>query len=359
MTLAGLRAAFDRQASSCADLGSGFMAQLCALLAERLAPGHAIADRLIAWPGDLSSGGASVPLRLAGALHALRLSGHAGLSAVYPPAVVDDDTLWNGIDPVLRDEVAFIDGFLDSAPQTNEVRRAAVLIALGHWLAARHGRGLRLSELGASAGLNLMWDSFVLRIGEAAFGPADSSVALFPDWRGDLPPQAAVTVAARRGVDLNPLSPDPLSSGADALRLQAYLWPDQPERLALTRAAVALARAPVDRGDAADWLPGRLAHVPGQLHLVYTTIAWQYFPPDRQARARDLIVAAGRAATARHPLAWFAMEADGAGPGAALTLRLWPGDLTLAMGRADFHGRWVDWRAPAPDIGFSHTKETA
>jgi hypothetical protein len=29
--------------------------------------------------------------------------------------------------------------------------------------------------------------------------------------------------------------------------------------------------------------------------------------------------------------------------GAALTLRLWPGDIRLALGRADFHGRWVQW----------------
>jgi hypothetical protein len=29
-----------------------------------------------------------------------------------------------------------------------------------------------------------------------------------------------------------------------------------------------------------------------------------------------------------------------------VTLRLWPGDKTLDLGRADFHGRWVDWRAP-------------
>ena len=36
-------------------------------------------------------------------------------------------------------------------------------------------------------------------------------------------------------------------------------------------------------------------------------------------------------------------EADGETPGAGLTLRLWPGDLRLVLGRACFHGRWVDW----------------
>jgi hypothetical protein len=38
------------------------------------------------------------------------------------------------------------------------------------------------------------------------------------------------------------------------------------------------------------------------------------------------------------------MEADDDGPGVGLTLRLWPGDRRLSLGRADFHGRWVDWR---------------
>ena len=40
------------------------------------------------------------------------------------------------------------------------------------------------------------------------------------------------------------------------------------------------------------------------------------------------------------------MEADGLSPGAALTLTLWPGGETIPLGRADFHGRWVDWTAP-------------
>jgi hypothetical protein len=37
------------------------------------------------------------------------------------------------------------------------------------------------------------------------------------------------------------------------------------------------------------------------------------------------------------------MANDGRPPGAALTLRLWPGDQRFALGRFDFHGRWLDW----------------
>ena len=111
----------------------------------------------------------------------------------------------------------------------------------------------------------------------------------------------------------------------------------------LTQAAITKARTIVAKGDAIDWLSGQLDHHAGQTHLIYTTIAWQYFPTAVQDRGAAMIRAAGQSARDDAPLAWFGMEPDGTGPGAALTLRLWPGDLTFALGRADFHGRWVQW----------------
>ena len=106
--------------------------------------------------------------------------------------------------------------------------------------------------------------------------------------------------------------------------------------------------AQIDTGDAIDWLAGRLTAAPqGRLHIIQHSVAWQYFPKDARDHGTALIEAAGAQATADRPLAWLAMESDGdttGGKGAAITLRLWPGDITLALGRADFHGRWVDWR---------------
>ncbi len=69
------------------------MARLMALAAERPAPGTAVAERVLGWEGDVSSRGQSVPLRLAGALHAVKRAGHAGLGAVYPPAEVSGAAL--------------------------------------------------------------------------------------------------------------------------------------------------------------------------------------------------------------------------------------------------------------------------
>ncbi len=316
------------------------MGRLMALCGTMEWPAGAVTDRIFSWQGDISPSGQSVPLRLAGALHALHLQGHERLIAVYPPLEADDNRLWDAICTVLVSDADHIMSWLDSAPQTNEVRRSAVLIAVGHLLAERFGLPLRISELGASGGLNLHWDSFGLRLNDRMFGASDPALVLTPDWNGPLPPGTRPTVIARGGVDLNPLDPaDP----QDALRLQAYLWPDQPERLALTRAAIAAACTPVVQSDAIDWLKGRLAHLPGQTHLVYSTVAWQYFPDNKKAEGTALMMQAGATATADAPLCWFGMENDGGPQGAALTLRLWPGDLTLNLGRADFHGRWVTW----------------
>ncbi len=339
-----LPAALRQQAKNNESLGSPFTARILRLLADRLQPDSALTRRLFDWPGDIGPGAASVPLRLLGGLHALVLHGDApDLAACYPPnQPPDDDRLWQVITAAMRDHAVFLDTWLDSPPQTNEVRRAAVMIAAGHWLADHYGLPMTLSELGASGGLNLMWDRFALTVNGQMFGPKDAAFTLSPDWTGPAPPNASPIVTERRGVDLNPLDPhDP----KDALRLTAYLWADQPARLARTRAAIGVARAPVDKGDAAAWLTGRLAHPrPGHLHLVYHTIAWQYFPPETQKSCLEALQTAGQNATPDAPLARLSMEADG-GKGAAITLWLWPEGHKILLGRVDFHGRWLDWQA--------------
>ena len=344
-----LRAGFLSQAQSCVAMGSPFMGQLLELLADHLPASGPLADKLDSFGGDIGPSGHSLPLRLAGGLHALVLSGRApDLGAVYPPHAASEADLLMAVQNALEAHRDFLVAWMDSPPQTNEVRRSAALIAGARVAARHHDLPIVLSELGASGGLNLIWDRYALTIGARRFGPPDPVLTLAPDWKGALPPDVAPRVAQRAGVDLNPLNPaDP----TDMLRLMAYLWPDQPERLALTRIAAGAMDAPIARGDAIDWLATRLEEVPdGHLHLIQHTVAWQYFPAAARARGRALIEAAGAKATERAPLGWLALESDGdttGRRGAALTLRLWPGDLRFDLGRADFHGRWINWTGPA------------
>ena len=335
-----IRQSFRDQAAACQALGSPLTARVLRILADDLHQG-AVATRVLSWPGNPGSAGDALALRLAGGLHALIREGRApDLAAAY--AGGSDADLRAALARAMATQEACLLRWLDSPPQTNEVRRSSVLIVAGHWLADRFGLPMVLSELGASAGLNLIWDHYALRIGTRVFGPSDAPVVLSPEWAGPLPPGRPPQVAARAGVDLNPLDP-----AADRLRLMSYIWADQPDRLARTAAAADLAAGfpgLVTRGDAVDWLATRLAQpFPGHLHLIFHTVAWQYFPAATQARGEALLAKAGARATAEAPLARLAMEADGK-DGAAVTLTLWPGGKTIALARADFHGRWLRWQ---------------
>lgn len=334
--------AFTAQAQSCTALGSPFMGQLFTLLAANWPHNSALGQLYANWPGDIGPHGASLPLRIAGGLHALVLTDRdPALVSAYPPNTADDKTLSAAILSALSTHHDFLLDWVQSPPQTNEVRRSAAIIPAAHWLAARHPLPFITSELGASAGLNMMWDRYALNVNDHTFGPPDPVLTLTPDWTGPLPSPAQITVANRRGVDLNPLD---ITDPDQTLRLFAYLWPDQPHRMALTRAAIAAQTATIDRCDAIDWLETRLTQpYTDHLHLIYHTVAWQYFPAGVQKRGTALIETAGARATETAPLAWFSMESDGDAKGAALTLRLWPGDHRIALGRADFHGRRIDW----------------
>lgn len=351
---AAVRAAFKTQAAACRSLDSPFTARLCELAAARLTAAGPAGTHILDWPGEPSYRGDSVPLRFCGALHHLVITDRSpALAAVYPPAKEageDDDRLWRAVEMALSDHEAAIIAFLADAPQTNEVRRAAALLPLWIWASGRFGLPLVVSELGASAGLNLCADLFSLDAGGALYGMADSPVRLTPVASGRMPSGTAPQVAERRGCDLAPLDPQ---SPADREKLLAYIWPDQPERVERTQAAMAIAAsadppASVERADARDWLEKRLGEVrPGRVHLIQHTVAWQYFPDDVQAGCADLLAEAGRRASLQAPIVRIGMEADDNPHGAAIAMTCWPEGERYKLGRVDFHGRWIEWTGDA------------
>jgi hypothetical protein len=128
----------------------------------------------------------------------------------------------------------------------------------------------------------------------------------------------------------------------------SYIWADQSDRLARTRSALDLAarhNLHVEKSDAIDWLGRRLGQTfAGATHVIFHTVAWQYFPKARQEKGEALIAEAGARATSDASLARLSLEADGGTDGASLTLQIWPSGERQEIGRADFHGRWVEWK---------------
>ena len=314
------------------------MGRLMGVFAERLCPGTAVSDRVLNWPGDPGTNADSVPLRLAGALHALKLDGLA-LTDVYPPKTPSDDALWDAVKAALLSHATRILDWLKRPPQTNEIRRSAVVLAGLAEVARRYpSKDVALFELGASGGLNLLADRYQLKLPDLTLGQENATVVLSPEWAGPLPHVQLPKVTDRQGVDLAPLNP---TDDADRLRFLAYLWPDQPDRQIRTELALAEAKkTPVklDAGDAAHWLENALAQPDTEsLRVVFHTVAWQYFPKATKSRATAALAAVNT------PTLQIGMEADDTTPGAAITLTEWPSGTRTALGRADFHGRWIEW----------------
>jgi hypothetical protein len=339
---AEVRASFAQQAAYCAELAAPFTGLICTLLGERLDRSTLIGRRVLDWPGNPAPFGDALALRLCGGLHFLTRNGGApGLASLYPPAPLpDSERLWAEIRPLLDGDALAL--WLDSAPQTNEVGRAAVLMAGLLVVADRFHQPIRLYELGASAGLNLVLDRYRYDLGGLKTGDPASPLKLKPDWQGPPPPGAHVCIESRSGVDLSPVR---LPEGRE--RLTAYFWADQAERLARLEAALDLAAADpprLDQGDAAEWIETALssAPVPGVTRVVMHSVAFHYFPKDRQARVAAHIEAIGNAGTAESPLAWLRYEEVGADGRFSLRLHTWPGEEML-LAWTHPHGKSVKW----------------
>jgi len=169
-------AALQTQTEWCDHLGSPFTAALLRAAMRELKSGGLLAELIGAWPGDPLTD--ILPLRVAGALHALVLAGAAPeLALAYPPHATPDDTsLHTALLNALRQHRDYITRFIESPPQTNEVGRSAVLLGGFLEIAAATEKPLRLLEIGASAGLNLLWDRFHFRLGDATWGDPASPV---------------------------------------------------------------------------------------------------------------------------------------------------------------------------------------
>ncbi len=333
--------AFRAQAAYCRANGAPVTAAVCEAALPALDRDTETGRRVLDWAGHPVAD--ALVLRLVGGLRALaRSGGSPELAALFAGEGMSREALAGTV----RRHDARLSPWLDRPPQTNDVGRAAGLMAGLLWFAEPHPLPIDLWEIGSSAGLNLLIDRVRLELGGVAVGPSDSPVRIAPDWRGPPPPEASIRIASARGVDRDPLD---LADPAEAERLMSYIWADQPDRVQRTEAAVALARADpprLERGLAADWVEARLAEppAPGRARVLMHSIVWQYLDGGEQARITDAMERAGAGAAVDAPLGWVALEANRELLRHELTVRAWPGGgepVTLA--NAHSHGFWMEW----------------
>jgi hypothetical protein len=340
--------AYANQVDYCRSNDATITARVVAAIAVLLdrADADPFMARIRDWSGLPMADG--LPLRSAGALHGLQLSGAAPeLAPIYADQPADDIAI---IGAVLQRHGAALLPWLDGPPQTNEAGRSGPLMAGLIEVAQRFGPKLDLLEIGSSAGLNLLIDRYRIDLGGTLVGPADSSVTLTPDWSGPPPAAVPVQIVSVRGCDVNPL--DATDPAVEA-RLAAYVWAEKPERFQRMRRAIAMIRergVALDRADAADWLAARLAQpqAAGVTRVLMHSVVWQYLPDETAAAICAAMAAAGARATADRPLAWVHMEPDRALAQQVVEVRTWPdGAPARTIATAHAHGEWI--RSGIPD----------
>lgn len=339
------------QADACRELGSPMYGDLLDRLGADLAAGGPTATVLRGHEED--PGPSALGLRLLGSVHRLVLQRRAGALAAYYPSVGgtwEAEGAWSAFRELLAAQPETVREWLDQAPQTNEVGRAAALYGglcrLGEDLPG--DLPVRLFEIGASGGLNLRADRFGYRDVEGRrFGDPAASLVLDGAWTGrSLAGCREPRVVERVGGDLAPVDP---TTTQGRLVLTAYVWPDQPGRFErLRRALDVAARVPAQlrREDAVSFVTGlRLRE--GATTVLWHSVMWQYLTARDQAAVTDRLDALGAEATASAPLAHLFLEPTRPEPGAEhrylVVSQTWPGGRRRVLGEAAPHGVPVTW----------------
>jgi hypothetical protein len=273
------------------------------------------------------------PLRLFGGVHYLELSG-----LVQHP--------WPKLRGVLEANRDWLARFVAEHPvQTNEVQRCWGLLPA--FLTVADGRPMDLVELGPSAGLNLFWDRYGYRYGEASWGDADAPLVLSGAAEGGPPRDLFATevgVRGRTGIDRRPVD---VTTDHGARLLEAFVWADQGERLERVRKAVEVVREDPPRlmqGDYVETLPALLgARDPDALTVVFHSVSTVYLREDERALLDEIFEVEGeRGSLAR--VSYEFMRDEIGYESFALDVEAWPAE-RRRLARLDGHANRMEWVA--------------
>jgi hypothetical protein len=246
---------------------------------------------------ETASPGAMIQLRLLAGVFRLVLTGEAPELVRFYPCLGGTEPASRAW-PVMRDVIAThvdeIRAALAVAPQTNEVGRSTALLAgLFDLVAASGIHRIRLLELGASAGLNLLLDQFAYRGDSWEYGPRDSKVQLTNAIVGPVRVMP-FEIVSRSGCDLNPVD----ATTADGrLLLTSFVWPFDLDRHRRLEAAFAIAASHpvrVDKSSASEWLPKALTVAePQTLTVVWHSMTQMYWSADELGAVETILASSG------------------------------------------------------------------
>jgi hypothetical protein len=337
--------AFRMQSRAAAETGSPIYAELLARAADDLARDGVFTEIVAGHSGNPVLD--ALPLRVLGAVHALVLEGRAAeLARFYPSAGgrFEPEGAWQALLAIAREHRdALHDAALHRGVQTNEVRRSAVLLPGFLRVAAATRLPLRVREIGASGGLNLVLDRYRYELGPHRFGDPSSPLTITAEWSGGAPDlDAPLRIASRRGCDVAPID---LRDASARTRLLSFVWPEQLDRIERLRAAQAIVAAdppPVDAEPAGSWVAREIRPVPGRTTLLCHSVMWWYVPEAERDAIMRSVETAGAHATTDAPIAWLRMEGARVDE-TELRMRLWPGGGDVQLAAAHWHGAWVRW----------------
>ncbi|MEU6994701.1 DUF2332 domain-containing protein [Streptomyces sp. NPDC046465] len=347
LTVNQVRAGCEWQRDLCRKNASPTYAAILTELIGRLGTDEAVTELLTADGQDPVQ--SALCLRLFGAVNRVAMAQSASwLKAYYPTfgGATDVDKAVPAFFDFLAANLDAVRDQMTVSVQTNEVGRAAPLSAAMNYVAMVTGLPLRLLEVGASAGLNLLLDRYFVASGDTSWGPADSTLRLVGHFASGQPPAATSDIEERRGCDLNPI--DAHAPGTDGL-LRSFVWPEHVERGRRLDAALKVARsAPklsLDAADACTWVSQNLAELPrGRTTVVFHSIVLAYFTPDERARFAKVIRTRGAATDEDRPLAWISLEpSDDDSSVVNLVCEMWPLGRRVVLATTTPHGTQVRW----------------
>lgn len=315
-------------------------------------------DRKLLTLASLAQIGHLAPNLLFGAVHYLLLQGanHA-LRQLYPTCgghfdgSADPCQAFRDFCLTYREEIEQL--VARERVQTNEVGRCALLFPALRVVHGELGGPLAMIDVGASAGLNLLWDRYAYQYhddscaSERLYGDRKSPVRLHCQVRNGLRPPLAgdlPSVVWRAGLDLNPVD---LTDPHAAQWLRALVWADQLDRWTVLDNAIRVAQEnppPVHEGDALDLVPVLVGEAPSDATIcLVSTFVLNQLSVEAQRKLWDTLLQLGMDRT----LGLIALQVWPDSRQIEIRLTVFSGGQAVTRVLADCHqhGAWMAWRS--------------